>query len=100
MDKQFLRFLGLCQRAGKLMSGETGALGAVKDGSAKLIIVAENASDNTKKRFKDSSAYYNKKIVIFGDKFEMGNAIGKGERSVYAVVDSGFADKIIQMIGE
>ena len=44
--------------------------------------------------------YYNKNIVIFGDKFEMGSAIGKGERSVFAVADKGFADKIVQMIGE
>ena len=48
MDKRFLQFLGLCQRAGKLMSGETGTLSAIRDGRAELIIVAENASDNTK----------------------------------------------------
>ena len=100
MDKRFLQFLGLCQRAGKLMSGETGTLSAIRDGSAELIIVAENASDNTKKKCKDSSSYYNKNIVIFGDKFEMGSAIGEGERSVFAVADKGFADKIVQMIGE
>ena len=42
--------LGLCQRAGKLSSGETGCLAAVRDGSAELIIVADDASDNTKKK--------------------------------------------------
>lgn len=100
MDKKLLQFLGLCQRAGKLASGETGALSAIKDGSAELVIVAENASDNTKKKFGDSAGYYNKKIVVFGDKFEMGSAIGKDERAVLAVKDKGFADKIIKMIAE
>ena len=56
MDKKILQFLGLCQRAGRLTSGETGALSAIKDGSSQLVIVAENASDNTKKKFKDSAA--------------------------------------------
>ena len=79
MDKKLLQFLGLCQRAGKLASGETGALSAVRDGSAELVIVAENASDNTKKKFSDSAAYYDKNIVIFGDKVELGRAIGKEE---------------------
>ena len=100
MDKRLLQFLGLCQRASKLASGETGALSAVKDGSAELIFVADNASDNTKKKFADSAAYYNKKIVIYGDKFELGKAIGKNERSVIVIKDGGFAKKIIDMIGE
>ena len=96
MDKKLLQFMGLCQRAGKLASGETGVLSAIKDGSAELIIVAENASDNTKKKFGDSARFYNKKIVVFGDKFE----IGKDERAVMAVRDKGFADKIEKMIAE
>lgn len=50
MDKKVLQMLGLCQRAGKLSSGETGCLAAVRDGSAELIIVADDASDNTKKK--------------------------------------------------
>ena len=98
MDRKLLQFLGLCQRAGKLASGETGAISAIRDGSAELIIVAENASDNTKKKFGDSTAYYDKKIVIFGDKVELGRAIGKDERAVIAIKDSGFAKKIIEMI--
>ena len=64
MDKRIAQFLGLCQRAGKLSSGETGALSAIKDGSAELVIVAENASDNTKKRFSDSTRFYNKKMIF------------------------------------
>lgn len=100
MDKKLLQFMGLCQRAGKLASGETGVLNAIKDGSAELVIVAENASDNTKKKFNDSAKYYGRKIVVYGDKFEMGSAIGKDERAVLAVRDRGFADKIVKMIAE
>lgn len=100
MDKKLLQFMGLCQRAGKMASGETGVLSAIKDGSAELIIVAENASDNTKKKFSDSAKYYDRKIVVFGDKFEMGSAIGKDERAVIAIKDKGFADKIAKMIAE
>lgn len=99
MDRKVLQLLGLCQRAGKISSGETGAISAIRDGSAELIIVAENASENTKKKFKDSAAYYNKKILIIGDKFETGRAIGKAERAVITINDAGFANKITELIG-
>ena len=45
--------LGLCTRSRNLVSGEFAAEGAVKDGSACLVIVATDASANTKKLFKD-----------------------------------------------
>lgn len=98
MDKKVLQMLGLCQRAGKLSSGETGCLAAIRDGSAELIIVADDASDNTKKRFADSSAFYHKNIITVGEKSELGRAIGKDDRSVLTVNDKGFAQKIAEML--
>lgn len=97
MNKKLLQILGLCQRAGKLASGETGCLNAIRESSAELIIVAENASDNTKKKFSDSAGFYNKKLIIIGDKFELGRAIGKEERAVLCVIDGGFAKKILEI---
>ena len=90
-----LSILGLCMRAGKLSAGETAAENAVKSGKASLVIVSEDASDNTKKKFKNSADYYKVRIVYFGKKAEIGNAVGKAERSVVAVCDSGFANKIL-----
>ncbi len=99
MDKKLLQFLGLCQRAGKLSSGETGVIKSIKDGTSELVIVAEDASENTKKRFNDSAVYYNRKIVVFGNKTDMGRAIGKDDRAVISVNDGGFAKRILEMIG-
>ena len=98
--KKVLNLLGLATRAGKTASGEFMTEKAIKSGKAYLVIVSEEASDNTKKKFADSAAYYNKKVVIYGDKFELGKAIGKNERSVIVIKDGGFAKKIIDMIGE
>ena len=39
-------------------------------------------------------------MMVFGDKYEMGRAIGKDERAVVAVRDKGFAEKIVKMIAE
>ena len=100
MDRKLLQLIGLCQRAGRLVSGETGVLNAIRSNEAELIIIAEDASDNTKKKFTNSVTFYQKQMVIVGDKYELGRAIGKEERSILAVTDSGFAKKIAELIDE
>ena len=45
--------LGLAAKAGKIASGEFSTERAVKSGSAFLVIVSEEASENTKKLFRE-----------------------------------------------
>ena len=45
--------LSIAKKAGKVASGEFMTENAVKSGGAALVIVAEDASDNTKKKFKN-----------------------------------------------
>ena len=47
--KKVLNLLGLATRAGKTASGEFMNERAIKIGNAYLVIVSEEASDNTKK---------------------------------------------------
>ena len=58
MNDKVISLLGLAERAGKIASGEFAAEKAVKTGKARLIIVAEDASDNTKKKFSVSIIRY------------------------------------------
>ncbi len=88
--------LGLCMRAGKLASGEFQAEGAVKDGSAWLVIVATNASANTKKLFNDKCSFYEVPCFEYGTKESLGHAIGKEIRASIAVLDEGFAKSIMK----
>jgi ribosomal protein L7Ae-like RNA K-turn-binding protein len=81
-------------RAGKLKSGEFAVLEAVRHNKAKLVIISEDASDNTKKMFSDKCSYYNVPVEFFGDKEELGHAIGKEVRTSLAITDDGFAQSI------
>ena len=47
--------LGLAMKAGKVVSGEFAVDKSIKDGSAWLVIIASDASDNTTKKFSDFS---------------------------------------------
>ena len=63
MNDKVISLLGLAERAGKIASGEFAAEKAVKTGKARLIIVAEDASDNTKKKFSDMCKYYHADLI-------------------------------------
>lgn len=94
MNNRFYSLLGLCQKAGRLKSGEFQTENAVKDGSARLVIIAEDSSDNTKKKFKDMCSFHNKEYIEAGTKETLGLAIGKELRSSLAVCDDGFANSL------
>lgn len=84
----------MAARAGKLVSGEFCTEREVKSGKAALVLVADDASDNTKKRFKNMCDFYKVPIYFYKDKDTLGHAIGKEFRASLAVLDQGFAGGI------
>ncbi len=88
--------LSLAAKAGRLKSGEFSSEKAIKEGMASLVLVAEDASENTKKHFSDLCAYRNIPYQVYGNSAEIGRAIGKGFRMTIAVCDSGFASSIMK----
>ena len=84
-----------------LSSGEFACENSIKSGKAKLVLIASDASENTKKKFVNSAKFYKVDVIVDSglDKESLGKALGKGERSIIAVLDGGFAQKILKMIG-
>ena len=87
-----LSLLGLAARAGKVVSGEFAVEKSVKSGKTFLVLVAEDASANTKNNFSDMCTYYKVPLYYVGTKEELGKAIGKEYRASLAVTDRNFAD--------
>jgi len=98
MDERIYSFLGLATKAGKLISGEDTTERALKSGKVYLVILAEDASDNTKNKFINMCSYRNVQIRVFGKKDLLGKFTGKNQRSVIAIVDRGFAGHLAEMI--
>ena len=94
---KFLSLLGLCKRAGKLAAGEVAAEQAVRGKKAYLLILSEDASKNTKKKFRNSAAYYELPLAEIGTKEELGRAIGMDMRSIIAITEEGFGKKLKQL---
>lgn len=95
-----LSMLGLATRAGKVAAGEFSVEKAVKSGRAVLVIVAEDASENTKKLFTNMCAYYRVPFCIYAAKDALGHAMGKEVRASVALTDRGFADAVLKLINQ
>lgn len=93
-----LSMLSISAKAGKVVSGGFLTEKALQEGSACLVIIADDASDNTKKKFINKSVYYKVPYYIFGDSGALGGSIGKEDRVVVTVTDEGIAKKIISEI--
>ncbi len=86
--------LGLATKAGRIASGEFMTERSVKKGKACLVIVGTDASDNTKKNFRNMCAFYRVPYFEYGTKEELGRAMGKEMRACLAVCDDGFAKSL------
>lgn len=94
MNRKLQSMLSLCQRAGKIVTGEDTVEINIKNGAALLVIIAGDASENTKNKFVNKCKYYNIEHCICETKEELSSCIGKYNRSVYAIIDENFAEKI------
>ena len=89
-----LSLISLATKAGKSASGEFCTEKEVKSGKASLVIIADDASDNTKKKFRNMCDFYHVPICFYKDKDTLGHAMGKQFRASLAILDQGFAKGI------
>ena len=92
--------IGLATKAGYVVSGEFSVEKVIKSQKASLVIIADDASDRTKKNFADSCAYYNLPLVVYKDKETLGHSMGKQFRASLAILDKGFADSLLKKFKE
>ncbi len=94
MKDKALSLLSIAAKAGKVVSGGFMCENAIKDGTASLVIIAEDASGNTRKKFTDKTTFYEIPCRIAGTSELLGHRIGKQNRMVVAVTDEGLAKQI------
>jgi ribosomal protein L7Ae-like RNA K-turn-binding protein len=95
-----LSLISLATKAGRCASGEFLTESETKSGRAGLVVVAEDASDNTKKKFQNMCDFYQVPIYFYKDKDTLGHAMGKQFRASLAILDEGFAKGILKALKE
>ena len=86
--------LGIAAKSGSVVSGEFSTEKAVKTGHAYLVIVSEEASNNTNKMFTNMTDFYEVPMYVFGTKEELGRCIGKEFRASLAITDENLAKAV------
>lgn len=99
MDKEinpkFWGMLSLSMKAGALSVGESRAAEKIRAGEASLIILSEDASGNTVKKFSNMGEYRNIPLIRVADRNSLGSAIGRKFAVVIAVHNEGFSKNLL-----
>ena len=98
LNKEVLNYLGLAMRSRNLVTGEQ-VLSSIRSKKACLVIISEDASENTKKQLVDKCTHYQIEYIIKGDSTSISSAIGKTNRKAVSILDKNFAKKIKEKIG-
>ena len=99
MGDRALGILGLMRRANAIQVGETNTGDAVKAGKAKLLLLAQDASDNAVHRAEGFTYGRNVTLVTLPyDKAELSSALGLPGCSMAAVTDIGFANAFMELM--
>ncbi|CCV65629.1 MAG: ribosomal L7Ae/L30e/S12e/Gadd45 family protein [Paracholeplasma sp.] len=87
-----LKPLGIANSARKLVSGTDFVVDAIRSNKAKLVFLANDASDNTKKKVRDKASFYGVEIIEDFDTNSLSKEIGKKNIKAIAIIDQGFAN--------
>ena len=92
-----LGMLGLCARAGKLITGEKACVQAVRSGAACAVLLDGAASENAVKAVTNACSTHGVPLGRTGA-FELGEAIGRPSRMAAAITDAGMAARVMALI--
>ena len=100
--KKALSMIGLCKKAGRLVSGVPIVVDAIREDKVYLCVYAQGAAENSVKRITDKAKSYNVAALpldVLPE--ELGHSIGKvGAVSAVGITDRGFAEAIKKIISE
>ena len=100
MDKA-LNYLSLARKAGFAELGEEPVGAAAREGHARLVLVASDASDHTWRRAKSFVAGTRQQLVrLQSTKDEMGFAVGRTSLAIAAITDVGLALSLVKTLDE
>ncbi len=93
-------FIGLAKKAGAVITGVALTEKAIKQCKAHLVLVAADASGNTKKKVDTALFGTNVPVKLFGNKEGLGQVLGKPYVSVLTITDMNFSRRIQEMLEE
>ncbi len=83
--------VGLCRRAGKVVSGETAVQNAFVKNEVRMLILASDASKRSQEKFVQLAKENSVPAFFYSSKNELGFLLGKAPRTAVAIIDEQLA---------
>ena len=97
IENQVMNFLGLCMRAGRVISGQEACVDLARQEQAALVLMDAGVSENTRKRISDACRSHNVPLYELTEG-ALGHAIGKKGRMMVALKPDGMAQKLLSLL--
>lgn len=94
ISKKILGLIGLAARARKVCFGADSVEAQIKKRKVYLMVIAKDASNRTKDKFKTIGEEYGIPILIEGEMEVLSKAIGKTNKAIIGIEDSNLASEI------
>ena len=91
--------LGMARRAGALAYGTGSTRRALKEGRARLILFAQDASETQREKVMELLRHGTTPRATLGTREALGSALGSAPVSAVAVTDRGFAKELLARLG-
>ena len=99
-NRRVLGMLGISAKAGKIVCGTDATTQDIEKHKVKLVIVAVNASDKTKKNMRYICDKNNVPVLEFGDIDEISKTIGKNNKAIIGIKSKSLSEEIEKLIKE
>ena len=94
MSDKYLSLLGLAQKAGQVVAGDMAVRRALARDKVKLLLIAGDASENSKKEFRHLADRAHVAYAECATTAAVGARRGRGSRAAVAILERGFATAV------
>lgn len=98
LNRRSLNYLGIAKRSGNLICGTDMVVKSLPASKIKLIILANDASSNTKDKIIKKAFYYQIQVCEEFNSSDLSKAIGKDHIMVLAIVDEGLKSAFLKEV--
>lgn len=93
-------YMGFAKRSGNLITGADTCIMNMKKKKVKLLIVAEDISENSKDKILSAAKASGTPYRMYGIGEELSHAIGSGGKMIFGIMEKGFAESITKEIDQ
>ncbi|AOH47617.1 50S ribosomal protein L7ae [Selenomonas sp. oral taxon 920] len=94
IEQRAMNLLSMAARGRRIVSGAFAAEEALKRGQGTFLLLARDASEETKTKFVRMAAHLNVPAAELLTMQQLGHCLGKEYRAIAVLIDRGFADRL------